>query len=506
MKRAIVIVSILVVIGGLVGGIWLFINENPEWWLWLQDEFAKTVEELGLEPEEEVAGLAASGFIEADQAAVITELGGRIVGLGADEGDEVERGAVLVELDDSLLKAQIEMAKAEVTVAEAALVQVQAGVRQETLVHADAMLQQTIAAREAARVAWEDALAMLENPQEMEMAITAARAQLGVLDLQEKQARALADSAEVGRDSADEAFRYLAEFEPYDEWVLLGKFRVGTLPPEIPIPPDLVDGEYSYGGYRIVIKGGTITVYARVTIKIPIDVVDEARYEQAIATYQSWIAWTGLAQAQTARNGVESYLVELDRQRANPVVLEAQTNAAKSQYEIAASAVAQAQAHVEGLKVGVTQAQIGAVEAQVEVARAALAALETQVSMYALEAPISGIVLERPIHLGEVALPGAPLITLADLDNLTLTVYVPEDRLGQVRLGNSVSVSVDSYPGEIFTGTVTFVSSQAEFTPKNVQTREERVNMVFAVRVSLPNSGHMLKPGMPADAVIGNGE
>jgi multidrug resistance efflux pump len=126
--------------------------------------------------------------------------------------------------------------------------------------------------------------------------------------------------------------------------------------------------------------------------------------------------------------------------------------------------------------------------------------------MYTLEAPISGMVLERPIHLGEVALPGAPLMTLADLDNVTLTVYVPEDQLGQVQLGQTVSVTVDSYPDRTFTGTLVFVSSQAEFTPKNVQTREERVNMVFAVKVHLPNPGHLLKPGMPADAVIGNEE
>lgn len=506
MKRAIVIVAILVVIGGSVGGGWWFINENPEWWFWLQDEFTKTVEELGLEPEEEAAGLAASGFIEADEASVTTELGGRIMALRADEGDEVERGAVLVELDDSLLQVQIEMAEAEVAVAEATLAQVQAGVRQETLDHAQAMLQQTITAREAARVAWEDALAMLESPQELELAITAARAQLGVLDLQQKQAQALANSAQAGLDFADEALRQLAEFEPYDEWVLLGRFKVGTLPPEIPIPPDLVDGEYTYGKYRIIIKKGTITVYARVTIRIPIDMVDKARYEQATATYQSWAAWSGLTQAQTARSGVEEYLAELDRQRANPVVLQAQANGAESQYEIAAAAVALAQAQVEGLKMGATPAQIGAVEAQVEVARAALAALQVQADMYTVEAPISGMVLERPFHLGEVALPGVPLMTLADLDNLTLTVYVPEDQLGQVQLGREVSVTVDSYPGETFTGTVIFVSSQAEFTPKNVQTLEERVNMVFAVRVHLPNPGHLLKPGMPADAVIGNGE
>ena len=164
--------------------------------------------------------------------------------------------------------------------------------------------------------------------------------------------------------------------------------------------------------------------------------------------------------------------------------------------------MALAQAQVEGLQIGATPEQIAAVEAQVEIARAALESLEVQRDKFTLQAPISGLVLERPVHVGEVALPGAPLMTLADLDGVTLTVYVPEDQLGKVQLGQPVSVTVDAYPDRVFAGTVTFIASQAEFTPKNVQTREERVNMVFAVKVGLPNPDHALKPGMPADAVL----
>jgi len=168
--------------------------------------------------------------------------------------------------------------------------------------------------------------------------------------------------------------------------------------------------------------------------------------------------------------------------------------------------VALAQAQLEGLQMGATPEQIAAVEAHVEIAQAALDALEVQANKFTLTAPISGLVLERPTHQGEVALPGAPLMTLADLENVTLTVYVPEDQLGKVQLGQPVSVTVDAYPGRTFAGTVTFIASEAEFTPKNVQTREERVNMVFAVKVKLPNPEHALKPGMPADAVLLDGD
>jgi multidrug resistance efflux pump len=256
------------------------------------------------------------------------------------------------------------------------------------------------------------------------------------------------------------------------------------------------------GQYKIVVRGTNISVYVKVKIKVPAAMQEEANYEQAMATYQSWEAWTGYSQAQAARSGAESYLQELVAQRNSPLALQAQANAAEAQFEVAASGVALAKAHLDGLQLGATEEQIAAVESQVEMARAALDTLLVQASKYSLSSPISGLVLERPVHVGELALPGAPLMTLADLENMTLTVYVPESELGRVQIGQLVEVSVDAYPEQTFRGTVSFIASEAEFTPKNVQTREERVNMVFAVKVQLPNPDHALKPGMPADAVL----
>jgi HlyD family secretion protein len=502
MKRVIVFLVIVVVVGGVVATAWWYVNQNPEWWFWLQDKFAEAVAELGLEPAEETMGLAASGFIEAEEASVTSELGGRIVALHAAEGDEVAVGQTMVELDRSLLQSQIKVAEAELAVAEANLAQVQAGVRQETVKYALAQLEQARVAQRAAGVAVDDAQAMLENPQELELALAAARARLSVLDYQQQQAQAIANSAQSGRDFAEEAVRQLEDFEPHKEWVQIGRFDLGNIPPEIPLPPNPANGEYIIDGYKIVIEGTVITVYRQITIRIPVDMLDEARYEQATATYQSWAAWTGLEGTQVARNGAEAYLTELQRQKADPLVLQAQANAAAAQYEIATAAVGLAQVNVDGLQVGATPEQVAAVEAQVEIAQAALDALKVQVDKFVLQAPISGLVLERPVHIGEVALPGSPLMTLADLDRVTLTVYVPEDQLGRVQLGQPVTVTVDAYPDRTFEGTVVFIASQAEFTPKNVQTREERVSMVFAVKVRLLNPDHALKPGMPADAVL----
>jgi multidrug efflux pump subunit AcrA (membrane-fusion protein) len=443
------VVTLVVVTVVVVGG-WWYISENPDVWAQVRDEFEKAIDELGLEPKQEVQGISASGFIEAEKASVTTELGGRIVGLHAGEGDEVNAGDLLVELDESLLQAQVEIARADLDVAEAALALVKANVREETLAYAEAQVAQAEAARDAAQVAWMDAQAMLENPQELELSIVSARSQRNVLNYRMAQAEAIANAAQAGRDLASEIVSMLEDSAPY-------------------LPP------------------GTL---------------QSAQYELDLATYQSWAAWTGAEQAEVALAGAERYLTELDWQRADPLDFQAQVDSAEAQCQVAAAAVELAQAQVDGLQIGATPEQIAAAEAQVAVARSALSAIEVQLDKLALRAPLSGLILERPVHVGEVAMPGAPLLTLADLDTLTLTIYVREAQLGQVQLGQVVSVTVDAYPGRVFTGTVDFISSQAEFTPKNVQTQEERANMVFAVKVSLPNPDHALKPGMPADALL----
>lgn len=120
-----------------------------------------------------------------------------------------------------------------------------------------------------------------------------------------------------------------------------------------------------------------------------------------------------------------------------------------------------------------------------------------------IRTPIAGTVLYRSVEPGEFASPGAPLVTVADLDRMTLTVYVPEDRYGQIMLGASYPVTVDSYPTEVFTGTVSHIADRAEFTPRNVQTTDSRKTTVFAIKLALAQNGGKLKPGMPADVNFG---
>jgi HlyD family secretion protein len=119
-----------------------------------------------------------------------------------------------------------------------------------------------------------------------------------------------------------------------------------------------------------------------------------------------------------------------------------------------------------------------------------------------LRAPFDGVILTRQAELGEVVVPGTPIVTVADLDHLWVRVYVPETDLGKVHWGQAVEVRTDTYPDKIYHGRISFISSEAEFTPKSVQTEKERVTLVYRVKVDVENPNRELKPGMPADAYI----
>ena len=133
---------------------------------------------------------------------------------------------------------------------------------------------------------------------------------------------------------------------------------------------------------------------------------------------------------------------------------------------------------------------------------AALQQLQVQADRYQLRTPIGGVVTRVPMHTGEVVTPGQTVIAVADLTTLDLTAYVLERDLGEVRVGQPVTVSADPFPGRTFAGVVTSTNQSAEFTPRNVQTQADRLNLVFGVKVRVDNPDMALKPGMPADVTF----
>ena len=124
---------------------------------------------------------------------------------------------------------------------------------------------------------------------------------------------------------------------------------------------------------------------------------------------------------------------------------------------------------------------------------------ETQLMIYS---PLTGIVLSHNIEPGEFVAAGTPIVTVADTAHLWVRAYISQTDLGRIRHGQKVAVRTDTFPDKTYDGTVGFIASEAEFTPKTVQTPKERVKLVFRVKVDLANPNDELKPGMPADVVI----
>jgi len=209
-----------------------------------------------------------------------------------------------------------------------------------------------------------------------------------------------------------------------------------------------------------------------------------------------------LGKAEAQLSGARAYLGALLEMRERPLTLEAELHQAETQFAIAQAEVARAQAKLEELQAGPTPEEIAVAEAQVRQAQAGIQMTNARLDQLTLDAPMDGVVSTRSAQEGETATAGKPLLTIANLDEVTLVIYIPENRIGQVNVGQEVEVTVDSFPGRTFIGRVASIAGEAEFTPRNVQTEEERVNLVFAVDVSIPNPDHALKPGMPADATI----
>ena len=162
----------------------------------------------------------------------------------------------------------------------------------------------------------------------------------------------------------------------------------------------------------------------------------------------------------------------------------------------------QASANLQLVQHGTRKEDIAAAKAQLERMRAALQQIETQLTELEVKAPADAFIEVLRVRPGDLINPSSPVATLVELNRLWVRVYVPEPELGNVQLGKEVSVAVDTFKGESFKGAIEEISSRGEFTPRNVQTRDERQHQVFAVRVRLDNSSHRLRAGMAADVSI----
>ena len=246
------------------------------------------------------------------------------------------------------------------------------------------------------------------------------------------------------------------------------------------------------------------TVLARVDDRLYRQQTDIDRQNLQVATAQVTTSESNLVAAQSSVTSDRFDLAEKQRDYARAEALMKARTVSEQARDLAFTAAQQSAAmlaHDEAL-VQVATNNIALAKANQAAVEAKLKLDELTLSYTVLRAPFNGVIAVREAELGQLAGPGVAVFTLDDLDHVWLRAYVNEPDIGRVRLGEAVDVSTDSYPGKVYHGRVSFISPQAEFTPKTVETHAERVTLVYRIRIDIDNPTHELLPGMPADATI----
>ncbi len=176
--------------------------------------------------------------------------------------------------------------------------------------------------------------------------------------------------------------------------------------------------------------------------------------------------------------------------------------AAEAASKVADARVREAEAQYNLVKIGPRQEAIDQARARLQQTEHSLGLANVQLGYATLTSPLTGVVLSKNIELGDYVVPGTPVVTVADLVNVWLRAYVSETDLARIKLGQTARVTTDTHPGKVYEGRIGFISSEAEFTPKSVQTPKERVKLVYRVKIDITNPNMELKAGMPADAEI----
>ncbi|MBC7235038.1 MAG: efflux RND transporter periplasmic adaptor subunit [Chloroflexi bacterium] len=407
--------------------------------------------------------LSSTGVIQARTIDLASEVGGRVLAVEVAEGEMVAEGQVLVRFDAALLDAQIAAAQAGVAVAEAALAQAEAGARPGQLAAARAAVAQAETALLVARQGVSDTLALLQEPQAIDLEIAGVRGELEATRHRLEAATALEVDQRIAKDHAE---------------AMIDKYGPEGKDIQVPVGQG-PDGR---------------PIYREVHISVPVDA--------HLAHIPWWKTWVSINATQAQIEGLEAKLSHLYERRQKPQDLQVEYDKAVAAQDQAAAQLQAARAQLQRLERGATEEQLAALRARRDQAQEAVRTLQAQKERLTLIAPLAGTVLDLLAYPGEVVAPGAPLLKLANLSELTLTLYVPQGDIGRVNIGQPVEIRVDSFPGRIFMGRVTHITEEAQFTPRNVTTQEERATLVFAVTVLVPNEEGVLKPGMPADATF----
>jgi HlyD family secretion protein len=410
--------------------------------------------------------IKASGTITAESVQVASEISGKLISIAFAEGDTVKVGDTLFQLDDQLLKAQSDQANASLQVAQQNYI-----LAQQKLVAAQTQFDLTSqVARQQDVLVHTNAWRAVE-PDEITLP--------GWYFSKDEEIAALQSQVKITQGKLDDALSALQT-----------QLKDVSNQDFIAVEKALDEAQQAY-----LIADETLTE-AR-SAQNNGHLIEQAQTERDNRL-------DDLTNAQKDYNdmlGSDASKRVLDAHALVAVTQETLTNTQDTLDKLMTGGnslqVVAAQAALDQTKTGVTLADASLTQAQ-----AAQRLAQIQLDKATVVSTVAGIVLSKPLNVGEIAAAGATVLEIGSLEQVTLDVYIPESEYGRIQLNQKASIVVDSYPSTTFEGTVTFISDQAEFTPRNVQTVESRSTTVYKVEITISNPDLKLKPGMPADATL----
>jgi len=397
--------------------------------------------------------LTASGTISAVQVEIAPQIGGMVVKVDAEEGMRVKKGDELFRLDDALLNAQRDQADAAVKLAK------------ETL--------------DSAKIQYD-------------LAVMNAR-------LQDQRQRTSSWKA-----SQPSQFDLPVWYFNKEEKISSAKAEIDAANEDLDKEKENLKKLLTSSSSQDFLNAEKLVADAQAAFLIADQVLSQAKNANEKEDLQNYAQDLYDAAESKLKTAQSNYDRLLTTQAAKDVLeARARLQVAQERYDRALDYHQGLMSGEQSLAVKAAESGVKQAEAALLQAQKALAAIDIQLEKTIVTAPMDGMILSRNLEVGETLSPGGVVLTIGQLQEVNLTVYIPETEYGKVKIGEQVSITVDSHPGKSYVGTVTYISNQAEFTPKNVQTIEGRRTTVFAVKISVPNPDFELKPGMPADVTFG---
>jgi multidrug resistance efflux pump len=439
--------------------------------------------------DQEEGGLHASGVVEALEISVSSELPGRVIDIYVRKGDSVEEGDALFMLDGDILKAQHEQATAAynttlaneeaalaaLTLAEAVLDSAQAGYETSRLQYQIVLTAARFEEKTERENAWDE-----NQPNEFNLPAW-------YFTKDEDIEAAHAEIAEAFSDLEEEQENYADEVKDLrTEQLAAAEERLAKARLDYVIIQELLERNVNADARE------DVTDYLKSLEEAAKNELESAQleYDQLLDEEEAETLLEARARVEVAQEKYETALDHL------AMLL---TGSDSLEVRAALAVVAQAEAGVSQAEAGITQAEAAVTQAEqaVEQAKAQVDIIELQMERLTIYATISGTVMASSVDVGENIQPGQVVMTIGKIDDLTVKVFVPEDRYGEILLGDVAKITADSFPDLTFEGEVIRIADQAEYTPRNVQTEEERRTTVFAIELSIEETDGKLKPGMP---------